>query len=56
MQLEMTLGGDLVLMKGTDAKSNFIPSLERIRPVQFFTFMFKALFGSILRATENKLI
>ena len=37
-------------------KSEFRPSLERIRPVQFFVFKFKALFGSILRATENKLI
>ena len=36
-------------------KSYFRPSLERIRPVQFFIFKFKALFGSILRATGNKL-
>ena len=37
-------------------KSLFRPSLKRIRPVQFLIFKFKAIFGSILRATENKLI
>ena len=43
-------------MKGTDAKKLVQTSLERIRPVQFSIFKFKALFRSILRATENKLI
>ena len=36
-------------------KLSFVPSLERIRPAQFFIFKFKALFGSKLRATKNKL-
>ena len=49
-QLEMTMRGPRAIQK-----SLIIPSPERIRPVHFFIFKFKANFGSKLRATKNKL-